>query len=262
MEDAWVARKVRLRLPDGRDMAYVDTGGPGRPWLLIHGYSDTSRSFQPLLPHLEGIRLVMPDLPGHGGSDGTPAADLDGLARDMAAFCGVHGLSPALVAGHSLGSLVTLSLGLGRYLPPFRAVLIAATARPGAEGLSPLGAIRSFRDPLAADDPFFDAWYRNPLPVDPGFIRHLKREAARMPAAVWKRYLAIIEAADLRSALPGLSLPALAISGSRDPLFPPAHGKQLAALAPGLRLEILEGHGHNPHWEDPARIASLLRAFA
>lgn len=48
-------------------------------------------------------------------------------------------------------------------------------------------------------------------------------------------------------------LPVLVVHGSADPVFPPEHGRALAAAIPGARLLELEGMGHQlppePTWE-------------
>ncbi|RUW53840.1 alpha/beta hydrolase, partial [Mesorhizobium sp. M8A.F.Ca.ET.021.01.1.1] len=60
-QDAWAARKQWVHTGD-LDIAYVEIAGAGPPLLLIHGFTDTSRSFSLLAPHLAGRRLIMPDL--------------------------------------------------------------------------------------------------------------------------------------------------------------------------------------------------------
>lgn len=66
----WVARKQSVYLPNGIDLAYVELGDPqGEPLLLLHGFTDTSRSWTELAPHLERYRVLIPDLRGHGASD-------------------------------------------------------------------------------------------------------------------------------------------------------------------------------------------------
>ncbi|TJW78631.1 MAG: alpha/beta hydrolase, partial [Mesorhizobium sp.] len=60
---AWAGRK-RFADVGGLDFAYVEIAGSEPPLLLVHGFTDTSRSFSLLAPHLSGRRLVMPDLRG------------------------------------------------------------------------------------------------------------------------------------------------------------------------------------------------------
>jgi hypothetical protein len=51
--DAFDAMKKSVALPDGVTFAYIDTGNPaGPPVVLIHGYTDNARDWVPLLPYL------------------------------------------------------------------------------------------------------------------------------------------------------------------------------------------------------------------
>src|SRR5688572_33355692 len=64
-------QKRVIELNTGICMKYIDTGNPnGTPLVLLHGYTDTSRSFQLLIQDLlrinRNIRIIAPDLRGHG----------------------------------------------------------------------------------------------------------------------------------------------------------------------------------------------------
>ncbi|MDX6579810.1 MAG: hypothetical protein QOJ47_1359, partial [Gaiellales bacterium] len=58
----------------------VFTAGEGPPLLLVHGFGGAAWNFDELAPLLPGRRLLIPDLPGHGGSAPLPAASLAGFA--------------------------------------------------------------------------------------------------------------------------------------------------------------------------------------
>ena len=70
--------------------SYVDTGGPGRAVLFVHGVGTSSHLWRNVIDQLDGQRrCVAVDLPLHGR---TPAAadqdfSLPGLARFVADFC-------------------------------------------------------------------------------------------------------------------------------------------------------------------------------
>ncbi|HVW32517.1 MAG TPA: haloalkane dehalogenase [Acidimicrobiia bacterium] len=54
----------------GRRMAYVETGGGQRTFVLLHGNPTSSYLWRNVIPHLEGLgRCVAPDLIGMGDSD-------------------------------------------------------------------------------------------------------------------------------------------------------------------------------------------------
>jgi pimeloyl-ACP methyl ester carboxylesterase len=98
-------------------------GGEGPPLLLLHGYGGAAWNFAELVPLLEGRRLVVPDLPGHGGSEPLPAATISGLADAVAGL--LDGPTPVL--GHSLGGVVALRLA-ERHPELVSALVLAAPA--------------------------------------------------------------------------------------------------------------------------------------
>ncbi|MDP9284000.1 MAG: alpha/beta fold hydrolase [Actinomycetota bacterium] len=56
----------------------VFAAGEGPPLLLVHGFGGAAWNFDGLAPLLPGRRLLIPDLPGHGGSSPLPAPSLRG----------------------------------------------------------------------------------------------------------------------------------------------------------------------------------------
>jgi hypothetical protein len=53
----------------------------------------------------------------------------------------------------------------------------------------------------------------------------------------------------------------LAIFGSRDQLISPASHTAYSGL-PNVHVNLIDGAGHSPNWEQPARTADLIDAFA
>jgi pimeloyl-ACP methyl ester carboxylesterase len=93
-------------------------GGPahGDPLVLLHGLGGTAANWALLAPRLaETHRVVLVDLPGHGGSEPLPAAPGIGTYADrIAVLVERLGLAPVVVVGHSLGGLVALRLAARR----------------------------------------------------------------------------------------------------------------------------------------------------
>ena len=98
-------------------------GGEGPPLLLVHGYGGAAWNFTELQPHLHGRRLIVPDLPGHGGSSPLPATTLRGIADALVPLLD----GPVDVLGHSLGGVVALRLA-ERHPALVRRLVIAAAA--------------------------------------------------------------------------------------------------------------------------------------
>jgi pimeloyl-ACP methyl ester carboxylesterase len=106
--------------------------GEGAPLILVHGLGGAASNWTELAPLLlPGRRLLVPDLPGHGGSTALPGlSGLEPFADRVAAVAEREGLLPAPVVGHSLGGMVVLRLALRR--PEAVQALVLA----GAAGLS------------------------------------------------------------------------------------------------------------------------------
>lgn len=92
---------------DGFRLHYL-TAGHGPAVILLHGYTQTSRMWRPLIPLLaQKFTVIAPDLPGIGDSeipkDGldmkTAAIRIHGLAKSL-------GIAKARVVGHDIGLMV------------------------------------------------------------------------------------------------------------------------------------------------------------
>jgi len=97
----------RTAMVDGVKLHYL-TAGHGPAVLLLHGYTQTSRMWRPIIPLLaQKFTVIAPDLPGIGDSEITE----DGLDMKTAAIR-IHGLAKALgiekarVVGHDIGLMV------------------------------------------------------------------------------------------------------------------------------------------------------------
>src|SRR5206468_347652 len=78
----------------------------------VHGLGGSAANWLALAPLLlPGRRVLVPELPGHGGSDPLPAAaSLNAWADRIAGLLD----EPAAVVGHSLGGAVALRLAIRR----------------------------------------------------------------------------------------------------------------------------------------------------
>src|SRR2546426_4145357 len=107
-------------------------GGEGPPLILVHGLGGAAANWTELVPLLIGRhRVLVPDLPGHGGSTALPAvAGLEPFADRVTLVAEREGMLPAPVVGHSLGGMIVLRLALRRP-DDVQAIVLA-----GAAGLS------------------------------------------------------------------------------------------------------------------------------
>ena len=92
---------------DGLKLHYL-TAGHGPTVILIHGYTQTSRMWRPIIPLLaENFTVIAPDLPGIGDS-GIPKDGLDmkTSAIRIHALAKSLGVEKARVVGHDIGLMV------------------------------------------------------------------------------------------------------------------------------------------------------------
>jgi pimeloyl-ACP methyl ester carboxylesterase len=87
-----------------------DSGGEGKPVVLVHGLGLGHRSWDRVAPRLstEGLRVVTYDLRGHGGSDVAGDYSPSAFEEDLAAVLEGLGLEKPILVGHSLGATVAL----------------------------------------------------------------------------------------------------------------------------------------------------------
>jgi pimeloyl-ACP methyl ester carboxylesterase len=92
---------------DGKKIHYL-TQGQGPALILLHGYTQTSRMWRPLIDKLKDkFTVIAPDLPGIGDSDiPKDGADMKTAAIRIHALAKSIGVTKARVVGHDIGLMV------------------------------------------------------------------------------------------------------------------------------------------------------------
>lgn len=94
-------------LGNGTTIHYV-RGGSGEPVVLIHGFTDTSRMWRPVLPILaKSYTVITPDLPGLGGSSPLPSDvyDMKTVAQNLHELVKRLGFTRIRLVGHDIGMM-------------------------------------------------------------------------------------------------------------------------------------------------------------
>jgi pimeloyl-ACP methyl ester carboxylesterase len=97
----------RMSKVDGVQLRYL-TAGHGPTVILLHGYTQTSRMWKPIIPLLAAkFMVIAPDLPGIGDSDiPTDGLDMKNAAIRIHALVKSLGIDKARVVGHDIGLMV------------------------------------------------------------------------------------------------------------------------------------------------------------
>ena len=102
--------------PYGSHQIYYESHGSGRPLILLHGNTASSRMFDPIIPMLaEKYRVITLDFLGCGRSDHLPSWPSDlwyDWANQVRALCEHLGLSEVYLAGTSGGALAAINAAL------------------------------------------------------------------------------------------------------------------------------------------------------
>ena len=239
-----------------------DDGGEAR-LALVHGFTQTGRSWQPLLEAFGGsLEVLTPDLPGHGSRAGA-RADLWEAARVLGDDCG-----RATYLGYSMGGRVALHLALARPELVRRLVLVGAS--PGIEDANQRAARREADEDLARSlevdglEAFLERWLARPLFV--GLPRHAAGVGARLdnsaPAlADTLRRMGTGAQESLWERLPELCMPVLLVAGERDTEFARLAGEMADRIGAPARVALVPGAGHACHLERPGPFVDLVLPF-
>src|SRR5688572_14774917 len=95
---------------NGTQIAFDRTEGTGTPLVLIHGFPLDHSMWDVLLPHLQDVDVITPDLRGFGESavvDGTYT--VDDMADDVIGLLDALKIEKAALVGHSMGGYVALA---------------------------------------------------------------------------------------------------------------------------------------------------------
>ena len=250
--------------------------GEGEPLVLVHGLGGAAANWLALAPLLlRGRRLLVPELPGHGGSEPLPAAaNLNAYADSLAEVAEREGLSPAAVVGHSLGGAIALRLAIRRPDGVSRLVLAAAAGiSSGTRSARYALTITGILKPGRRIAPHRRLVARSPVLKSLVFGRWGAADPRALPAEVVEAFLSgparhtdTVSAAkalmkdDPRADLDRVRCPSLVLWGARDNQLPIGDAFDYARRLRG-RLRVIADCGHLLIGERPDACADAIESF-
>lgn len=271
-------------LVHGTRIAYREAGPDDGPLvLLIHGVASQSATWESAMDFLagDGLHVLAPDLPGHGGSEpGHGDYSLGGFATLLRDLLITLRLGPATLVGHSMGGGIALQMahqfpelsqrlvlsasgGLGTDAHP----LLRAASAPGSEFVLPLVMNRRVVWAMDRARREMERRGRTPGLLSDSALRNYRALSTAQGRRIFLATVrSVVNHTGQRVTAVGRlhltsHLPTLLISCEHDPAIPRAHAEAAHAELPGSRLEILPGRSHRPHQHDPERFAEVLADF-
>jgi 2-succinyl-6-hydroxy-2,4-cyclohexadiene-1-carboxylate synthase len=231
--------------------------GRGRRVVLVHGFTQTARSWDAVADHLAADHeVVAVDAPGHGASAAIEADLPAGAVR-----LGVAG-GRATYVGYSMGGRLCLHLAVARPDLVERLVLLSATG--GIDDRGERRARCDADDALAATierdglEAFLQRWVAQPLFAglgDPDLGDRRRNTVAGLASSL--RLAGTGTQEPLWSRLPDVAVPVLLVAGADDPKFVAA-AERMAGLLAQPTLAVVAGSGHTVHLEQPAEFLAVL----
>jgi len=271
-----VARDAQI---DGVRLHYL-AAGHGPAVILLHGYTQTSRMWRPIMPLLAAkFTVIAPDLPGIGDSDiPKDGLDMKSAAIRIHALAKSLGIDKARVVGHDIGLMVAYAYA-AQFPAETEKLVVMDAFLPGVAGWEPyynnpdLWHFR-FHGPtpealVKGREAVYFAYFWNDLAADKArSVPFADRQAyvaaysrpGRMRAA-WAYFAAWSQTANdfAEMAKTKLAVPVLAIAGdkaSASTLMP-----QMKLVASNVTEVVLKDTGHWGLEERPKESTDALTNF-
>jgi len=124
----------RVAKIEGKKLHYL-TAGQGPALILLHGYTQTSRMWRPLIDKLKDkFTVIAPDLPGIGDSDiPKDGRDMKTAAIRIHALAKSIGVTKARVVGHDIGLMVAYAYA-AQFSAEVEKLVVMDAFLPGVEG--------------------------------------------------------------------------------------------------------------------------------
>ena len=271
-----------MRITLKQSEAYAYTGGRplegNRPAVVfIHGAQHDHSVWilqSRYLAH-HGFDVLAIDLPGHGRSGGEPLESIVDMAEWLADVLRAAGIGPALLCGHSMGSLVALQCAASH--PTLAAgIALVGTAAPMKVSDSLLEAAQT-DEPRAFD--MINAWSHSTINARPGcpgpgfsiFVQNRRLMERQATGVLFKDFSACNAYDGALDAARRVRCPVLFVLGARDIMTPPKAARSLIAAvaesartssATAPRVTEVSGCGHALMSERPDAVLDALRGFA
>ena len=249
---------------DGNSVRYLESTGSGETLFLVHGLGASAERWSFVAPMFERrYRLIIPDLIGYGRSD-KPVVDYtpEFLAEFVKSLLGCLGVEHTHMMGSSMGGQVaavfaaentrmvdrlvlTSPSGMMERTTPALNAYIMAALYPSKSTVR-----ESFIEMSASSE-------ADPEIVD-SFIRRMTQPNAKM---AFMSSLLGLKNSRLDGRLGRIAAPTLVVWGSHDPVIPIPHAAEFVAAIPGCRFYRMEGSGHTPFVDSPAKFARAVLDF-
>ncbi len=237
--------------------------GSGTPLLLLHGFPFDHTIWERVIGEMEkGIRVIAPDLRGHGRSIVTESDySITDMASDIIELINQLQIREAVIVGHSMGGYIALEIA--RNFPERVSGLVLISSHIFADSLEKKQSRFSNIERIMQQGAHAVLSNLPNMLTDEDNVKSFCRDAvARMDSvgAMGALY-AMANRAASEDVWKALHVPTMVIAGSNDRLIPIEQSRGFASLPKYSVLEKIDGVGHMPMLEAPDKVAMALAKF-
>jgi 3-oxoadipate enol-lactonase len=261
---------------DGARLNFRDSGA-GVPVVFVHPTPLDQEYWQPLTEDLAGVRAIVPDLRGHGGSElgqnlpvggfrsvpDAPVLTMAQLASDILALLDHLRVSEAVFAGCSIGGYVLLELW--RRAPERIRGLAFVCSKPQPDAAANLEKRAANIAQARADGTgaLFDGMAQTSIGATarqrrPEIVAELRARMTLTAEGAVAVQAGLATRPDSLPTVATIDVPVLAIAGGEDSLVTPSEMEALNAAPGGCEFHLLPDAGHFAAYEQPRKVATLM----
>jgi len=242
--------------------------GNGTPLILLHGFLESRTMWNPFIDFVsDSILTISIDLPGHGESDNLGETnDLIHSAEIIKALLQYEGIKMPVIAGHSMGGYVALSL-LSKDPSAYRGVILLHSHAAADDKETKINRERTIslleKDRVSFIHSFYpELFSKSRVKLFNEEIVALREESINMPTDnITAALRGMKNRSDQLQLLKDCSIPFLFIAGKQDSRISFNRILDQASLCKHAEVILLEDVGHMGHLEASDKLFPVIRDF-
>jgi len=270
---------TRTYLPDGARLAFNDTGA-GLPVVFLHPTPLDHDYWRPLTQDLAGVRAIVPDLRGHGGSQlgaslpvggftrvpDAPVLTMEQLAVDVLSLIDHLEVEEAVFAGCSIGGYVLLELWRKAPERMRGLAFVCSKPQPDAEANLSKRVANITQAQAGGAEALYDGMAQSLIAAtarrrNPEIVSELRAHMTLSPEALVAVQAGLATRPDSVPTVATITAPILAIAGGEDSAVTPADMEAFRVAPGGCEFHLLPDAGHFAAYEQPPKVAALFAAW-
>jgi len=251
--------------------------GVGLPVIFLHPTPLDRAYWMPMIRELSGVRAIVPDLRGHGGSElGTnlpvggfsrvpdaPVLSMGQFATDILALMDHLALPAAVFAGCSVGGYIMLELWRRAPVRMRGLAVVCSKPQPDAEAnltkrAETIAKVRSEGTVGVFNGNAQTLIGSSARQRHPEIVQELRTRMTLTPEAVVAVQAGLATRPDSVPDVAGIDAPILAICGGEDPGITEAEMRVFETAEGGCEFHLLPDAGHFAAFEQPAKVAAWM----